>query len=159
MSDWESINVPKGGWKYYSFGSNAGQEFIGRVTAIDLVGGLDYKKQPCPIVDFELESATTSVKRDGSKTDLEAGDNIRLTASAYSLKQAVLAAKLNVGDTAKVLLTGTTQTANGTAKDFDVAVKRGTAPVSSAISTHVIGGPTQAELNAFGEPLQAKPPF
>lgn len=127
MPEWESVQVPRGA--FISFGTEKGQFVEGKVLTIDLSGGKDLKGNPVPQLSVELTAPAASVKKNGDRTDYEAGTAVRITASQGGLKDAIIAARINPTDLIRIELTDVVQLRNGnTAKNFDLKVARATEP-------------------------------
>ena len=141
---WEEIEVPRGA--FISWGTSIGQHVTGSVLAYDENGGTDFAGNPCPQLSVELSEAAASINKEGQRTDFAAGELVVLNCGQVSLKRAVRAAALNVGDLVKIELQNLVKTANGTVKEFGIKVARG-------------AGSTSTPAPADSAPTSAQAPF
>lgn len=144
--DWNDIDpveVPAGA--YVGWGSKVGQKVIGTVVEYDERGGTDFNGNVCPEVTVLLAERAASFNKAGDRTDFDADEEVGVTCGGVNLKKAIRKAAPEVGDLIKIELTEFVKTSNGTAKIFDVRVKRG-------------GGmlPSAAKSSA---PIDDEPPF
>lgn len=133
MSDWEKIEVPRGafiGWSNTS--SHAGKQNVtGEVLDYDPVGGTDFNDEKCPQLSVILTDKAASFNKEGERRDYEAGQLVLLNCGQVSLKRAVKAAELNVGDLVKITLSNFVKTDKGTVKEFEIMRKRGEGKLSA----------------------------
>jgi hypothetical protein len=144
---WEEVEVPRGA--YVGWGTQTGQHVTGKVLDYSPVNGRTVNGEPCPQVSIELTEPAASFNKEGARTDFPAGELIVLNASQASLKRAVQAAALNVGDLVKITFSGTYKAEKGTGKEFSIKVARG-AGRSAAPAQPATG---------FDSTPQAAPPF
>ena len=131
MTDgWEDVPVPKGA--FISWGDTPGQSVIGKVLSYDEQGGTDFAGKECPQIDIELVDDAYSVNKLGERFDYPAGELVTLNAGLVNLKRALRSAEPRAGDLIKITFASTFKSKNGTAKLFDVKMKRGAAVTSSA---------------------------
>lgn len=132
-SDWETIEVPRGafiGWSNTS--SHAGKQHVtGEVLDYDPQGGTDFNDEKCPQLSVILTDKAASFNKEGERRDYEAGQLVLLNCGQVSLKRAVKAADLNVGDLVKITLSNFVKTDKGTVKEFEIKRKRGNGSLSS----------------------------
>lgn len=121
----ETIEVPKG--QYVSWAAKPGQVVIGEVTAYGDADGTDANGNECPQISMDL-SADAVTLRDGERQTIESGEAVTINAGQASLKKALKKAQPKPGDKVKISFVDTAKTAKGTAKVFEVAIKRA-APV------------------------------
>lgn len=98
-----------------------------------------------PGVDLILAERAASFNKSGDRTDFDAGEEVSVTAGGVNLKKAIRKAAPEVGDLIKIELTEFVKTSNGTAKIFDVRVKRGGGTLPSAAKS--------------AAPIDDEPPF
>lgn len=124
---WETIDVPRG--TFYGWSSNpnsAGkQRIIGEVMQFSYDGGTDFNGHSCPQLSLIVSEPTLSFNKQEEFKKIPAGELVVMTCGTVNLANAVLAANLKPGDTVMITLTGFTQVDKGTAKQFDIKVKRG----------------------------------
>lgn len=124
---WETIDVPRG--TFYGWSSNpnsAGkQRIIGEVMQFSYDGGTDFNGHACPQLSLIVSEPTLSFNKQEEFKKIPAGELVVMTCGTVNLANAVLAANLKPGDTVMITLTGFTQVDKGTAKQFDIKVKRG----------------------------------
>ena len=129
MTTWEKIDVPRGG--YVSWGTKPGQHVTGVVLAYDDEGGTDFGGNVCPSLSIELTEAGESFNKEGVRSEFGVGETIQLNAGQVSLKRAVRAARLKVGDEVKITFFNLAKTSNGTCKEFDIEVARAKASATA----------------------------
>lgn len=123
MTDWETIEVPKGA--FIGWGDKAGQHVTGMVVEYDPQGGRDFNEKPCPLLTVDLHDSAYSVNKQGETRDFDKGELVNLTIGQAGLKAAVKRADPNPGDLIKITLTGTERTTKGnTVKTFSVQIAR-----------------------------------
>lgn len=124
MPDWETIEVPRGG--YIGWGTKPGQHVTGRVMDYDPVGGTDFYDQPCPSLAVELTEPAASFNKDGERSEHDAGELVQLNAGQVSLKRALRAADPKPGDLVKITLDTIVPLKGGkTVKEFGIKIARG----------------------------------
>lgn len=133
-NDIDPVEVPAGA--FIGWGNREGQKVIGTVTEYGDRTGTDFNGSPCPELTLILAERAASFNKSGDRTDFDAGEEVSVTAGGVNLKKAIRKAAPEVGDLIKIELTEFVKTSNGTAKIFDVRLKRGggTLPTSSAQS-------------------------
>ncbi|WP_183092925.1 hypothetical protein [Nocardioides stalactiti] len=149
MTNWEEIDVPRGA--FIGWGSKVGQHVTGKVLAYDERGGTDFAGDPCPQLQVELTDPAASFNKDGDRTDYPAGDLVVLNCGQVSLKRAVRAAALDVGDLVKIELQNLVKTEKGTVKEFGIKVARGAGASASAKAP--------AASASSSEPVKEEAPF
>lgn len=120
---WEEVPVPRGA--FIGWGNAIGQFVTGKVLDYDETGGTDFSGNTCPTLSVELLESAASFDKSGTRTDFPAGDLVILNAGQVSLKRALRAAALNVGDLVKITMSNLVKSANGTVKEFEIKVARG----------------------------------
>lgn len=132
MTDWETIEVPKGA--FIGWGDRAGQHVTGMVVDYDPSGGTDFNDQPCPLITVDLHEAAASFNKAGERRDFNKGELVNLTIGQAGLKAAIRKADPQQGDLVKITLTGTEKTTKGnTLKMFSVQIARATKPVTQSL--------------------------
>lgn len=126
---WEDVVVPQGtfiGW------GEVGQCITGYVVGYDEQGGTDFNKNPCPQLVIELTQECTNYRdllaKVPTKETIEAGEFVTLECGLASLKKAVRAAVLEVGNLVRITHDGTYKADKGTGKSFKVQVNRAPRP-------------------------------
>jgi hypothetical protein len=145
-TNWEEVSVPRGA--YVGWGTTPGQHVTGKVLEYSPTGGTNYAGDPCPQLSVELIEPAASFNKAGERTDFPAGEFVVITCGQASLKRAVQAAALSVGDLVKITFSGTYKSANGEGKEFAIKVARGAAQHA-----------TPQPATGFGNTPQAAPPF
>lgn len=142
-NDIDPIEVPAGA--YVGWGSKVGQKVIGTVTEYQERGGTDFNGNVCPEVSIILAERAASFNKAGDRTDFDADEEVGVTCGGVNLKKAIRKAAPERGDLIKIELIELVKTPNGTAKIFDVRVKRG-------------GGAKPAPAQS-SRPIDDEPPF
>lgn len=125
---WETADTGS----FLSFGDEAGQEIFGKVTKFDLTGGKDFNGNVALALGVELAKETYSEKKDGTRTDFDAGDGIEIQGPPAVLDRKLKALVPAAGDVIYILSKGLVKTKTGRmAKDFDVKLKRNTPKLGS----------------------------
>lgn len=137
--NWEDVDVPRGA--FISWGATTGQHVTGKVLSFDPAGGSDFNGNPCPQLSIELTEQAASINKEGQRTDFPAGELVVLNCGQVSLKRAVHAAQLNVGDLVKIELSNLVKVDKGTVKEFSIKVARGAGKTAEA-------QPAEAEARA-----------
>lgn len=122
-NDATEVEVPRGA--YISWGSKTGQAIAGKVMDVTLDGGSDFNGDPCPSLAIELVEPAFSVNKDGDRSDFDSGELVQLNCGQVSLKRAIRAADLHVGDLVKIELENLVKTERGTVKEYGLKVLRG----------------------------------
>lgn len=129
-NEWEDVVVPQGsfiGW------GEMGQQVTGYVVGYDETGGIDYNKQPCPQLVVELTESCISFRNEGTeKETIAAGEFATITCGQASLKRAIRAAALDVGNLVRITFDSTYKATLGTGKSFKVQVNRSARPSVSS---------------------------
>lgn len=155
MTEWESVSAPHSA-AFIGWGTTEGQHVTGEVVHVG-TGQKPKNQGPCPELTIKLTEAAASFRPKTGRTDYEPGTVVTLTAAQYQLERDIAAAQVNPGDLVKITLQGVTETRNGnTVKDFDVKVKRNTAPAPAEPSPSFAAAAPQA---GFGAGLTAEAPF
>lgn len=141
---WEEIDVPRGA--FIGWGNRTGQHVTGRVMGYDERGGTDFNGDPCPQLQIELTERAASINKENERTDYPAGELVVLNCGQVSLKRAVRAAALDVGDLVKIELVNLVKVSNGTVKEFGIKVARGAGGSAPAPSDPT--DPDESELEA-----------
>jgi hypothetical protein len=128
-TQWEEVDVPRGA--FISWGAATGQHVTGKVLSFDPAGGSDFNGNTCPQLSIELTESAASINKDGNRTDFDAGELVVLNCGQVSLKRAVHAAQLNVGDLVKIELSNLVKVDKGTVKEFSIKVARGAGNTST----------------------------
>lgn len=142
---WEEVAVPRGA--FIGWGNRTGQHVTGRVMGYDERGGTDFNGDPCPQLQVELTEQAASINKEGERTDYPAGELVVLNCGQVSLKRAVRAAALDVGDLVKIELVNLVKVANGTVKEFGIKVARGA------------GGTARSQAQPTSDNFEAEAPF
>lgn len=119
----EEVEVPRGA--YISWGTTTGQYVFGKVINYAPNGGVDFNGNACPQVQIELIEKAASINKEGARTDFPPGEFVVLNCGQVSLKRAVIAASLEVGDVVRIELSNLAKTGKGTVKEFALKVARG----------------------------------
>lgn len=145
---WEEVPVPRGA--FIGWGNAIGQFVTGKVLDYDETGGTDFSGNTCPTLSVELLESAASFDKSGNRTDFPAGDLVILNAGQVSLKRALRAAALNVGDLVKITMSNLVKSANGTVKEFEIKVARGAGRPAQPAQTFQQQPPAQAPAQ-FGQ--------
>lgn len=129
MTNWEEVDVPRGA--FISWGATTGQHVTGKVLSFDPTGGRDFNDNVCPQLSIELTEAAASINKQGDRTDYDAGELVVLNCGQVSLKRAVHAAQLEVGDLVKIELSNLVKVDKGQVKEFSIKVARGAGKTST----------------------------
>lgn len=135
-NDIDPIEVPAGA--FIGWGSRDGQEVIGTVTEYAERGGTDFNGNVCPELTLILAKSAPSFNKAGDRTDFDEGEEVSVTCGGVNLKKAIRKAAPEAGDLLKIKLVELVKTPNGTAKIFDVRVKRGDTLPSAAKSSRPV---------------------
>jgi hypothetical protein len=120
---WVEVEVPRGA--YLGWGSNPGQQVVGKVMHYDETGGTDFNKEVCPSIELSLLEPADSFNKAGERTTFEAGETVQLNCGQVSLRRAVSRAELLAGDLVKIALVNLATIKGGrTVKEFSISVIR-----------------------------------
>ncbi len=134
MTVWETIEAPSG--RYVGWSTTGGQHVTGRVISYDPAGGTDFNGGVCPLLEVELTEKAASFSKDGSRTDFDPGEVVRLTIGQVNLKDQVRRANPTPGDLVKITMAGTEKAANGnTFKRFTVQIAKDAATATPAVDS------------------------
>ena len=146
MSEWETVTTPRG--EFIGWGTIPGQFVQGKVLSFDPNGGTDALQRICPEVIIELTEKAASFTKNERK-DYDAGTVVAVTCGQTSLKRDIVSANLVPGDMVRIELDKLVNTPRGTAKIFEIKVKRGDGPRPQFV-TSLPGTSTQPEQGGFG---------
>lgn len=151
MSEWESVNTGSG--NFVGWGTSPGQHITGQVVSYDPSGGRTQKGDPTPEVVIELTEPGTSFNKFGERTDFEAGATVTLTCSQKNLQRGIKAASPSAGDLLKITLDKMVKAGEGTAKIYDIKIKRNSPKREYPATVAVSAQPS------FGGGFDAESPF
>ena len=120
---WEEIDVPRGA--FISWGDRPGQSVTGKVLDYTLSGGTDFDGNPCRQISLELVESAVSVNKFGERTSFDAGELVTLNIGLANLKRGIRAADPARGDLIKITLADLAKLSKGTAKVFEIKMRRG----------------------------------
>lgn len=118
----ETIETPAGA--FIGWHDTPGQVVTGKVVDYDQQGGQDFAGHVCPQVTLELVEPASSFNKAGDRSDFAAGEFVTITAGQANLKKGIIAARPEVGDILRVTHSTNANTANGTAKIFEIQIAR-----------------------------------
>jgi len=130
MPEYTKVEVPRG--QFFGWAVEPPQELILKVVSFDLTGGTDANDKVCPRLTGTVMEPTKSYQKRGTvEVKVDAGELLIVECAIWSLKSGVAAADPHPGDIIKLAYVSNTEVKNGTAKDIDVFIARGS---SSAVS-------------------------
>jgi hypothetical protein len=124
MPEYTKVEVPRG--QFFGWAVEPPQTLILKVASYDPVGGTDANDKVCPrLVGTVMEPTKSYQKRGTLEVKVDAGELLIVECSLWSLKSGVAAADPKSGDIVKLDYVSNTEVKNGTAKDIDVFIARG----------------------------------
>lgn len=125
MPEFTKVEVPRG--QFFGWAVKPPQEVTVSVVSFDPVGGRDAKDNVVPRLVGKLLEPTSSYRDRGTtEVKLDAGELITIEGGVANVKSGLLAADPKAGDIVQLKFVATYETKNGTGKEIEVFIARGT---------------------------------